>query len=142
MYKAGINMKKWIIAGLAVTALSGCAQLEDYTSAIKTPPPETLAGNWQTSGPQSGLVSPEAQASLMITATGDTLDCRQWQRVVSKPGKLTQIDGDWVNINNQSRVMPLELENGVLHYDKLTLNKVAKPTVECQQALKNLAPAS
>lgn len=127
-------MKKWIIAGLAVTALSGCAQLEDYTSAVTTPPPETLVGNWQTEGAQSGLVSPEARASLIITPEGETLDCRQWQRVIAKPGKITQIDGEWVNINNQSRIMPLEQEGNVLHYDKLTLTKVAQPTAECQQA--------
>jgi len=135
-------MKNWIIAGLAVTALSGCAQLEGYSSAVKTPPPASLVGNWQTMGPQKGLVSPEARASLIITATGDTLDCRQWQRVIAKPGKTTLLDGDWVNINNQSRVMPLELEGSVLHYDKLTLSKVNQPTAECQKALADNADPS
>lgn len=136
-------MKNWIIAGLAVTALSGCAQLEGYSSAVKTPPPASLVGNWQTMGAQKGLVSPEARASLIITAAGDTLDCRQWQRVIAKPGKTTLLDGDWVNINNQSRVMPLELEGSVLHYDKLTLSKVNQPTAECQKALAdNAAPAA
>lgn len=130
-------MKNWIIAGLVVSALSGCAQLEGYSSAVKTPPPASLVGNWQTSGPQRGLVSPEAIASLIIMPTGDTLDCRQWQRVITKPGKITQLSGDWVNINNQSRVMPLETEGSVLHYDKLTLRKVDQLTAECQQAVKN-----
>ncbi|MFG1172242.1 lipoprotein YedD [Erwiniaceae bacterium CAU 1747] len=128
-------MKNWIIAGLAVSALSGCAQLESYSSAVKTPPPVSLVGNWQTAGPQKGLVSPEARASLIITAAGDTLDCRQWQRVIAKPGKTTLLGGDWVNVNNQSRVMPLELAGSVLHYDKLTLSKVDQPTAECQKAL-------
>lgn len=131
-------MKTWIIAGLAAAVLSGCAQLEDYASAVKTPPPAALVGNWQTMGPQKGLVSPDARASLIITASGDTLDCRQWQRVIAKPGKITLLGGDWTNVNDQSRVMPLELEGSELHYDKLTLSKVNQPTAECQQALSRL----
>ena len=35
--------------------------------------------------------------------------------------------------------MPLSLENGELHYDGLTLRKVDRPTVECQQALDEVA---
>lgn len=134
-------MKTWIIAGLAAGLLSGCAQLESYTSAVKTPPPAELAGYWQTTGPQKGLVSPEARASLIIMADGNTLDCRQWQRVIAKPGKLTQLGGDWVNINNQSRAMDLELEGGKLHYDKLTLSRTQQLTAECQQALNRLSAA-
>ncbi|WP_449758232.1 lipoprotein YedD [Erwinia persicina] len=134
-------MKKWMFAATAAVTLSGCAQLADYASAVKTPPPATLVGNWQTFGPQSGLVSDQAKASLIITAEGDTLDCRQWQRVIAKPGKVTFFDGEWVNVNEQLRVMPLELEGTELHYDKLVMQKVAQPTAECQKALDDRAKA-
>ncbi|MCP1440623.1 hypothetical protein J3D56_004059 [Erwinia persicina] len=128
-------MKKWILAAAAV-AMTGCAQIPNYQSAIKTPPPANLVGNWQTMGPQKGLVSKEAKASLIVTAEGDTLDCRQWQRVIAKPGKITLFSGDWVNVNNEVRVMPLVLEGQALHYDKLVMQKVQQPTAECQEALK------
>ncbi|MTD25565.1 lipoprotein YedD [Erwinia sorbitola] len=135
-------MKKWIVAAAVVTALSGCAQLPDYASAVKTPPPAALVGNWQTFGPQRGLVSDQAKASLIITAEGDTLDCRQWQRVIAKPGKITYFDGEWVNVNNEVRVMPLELEGTELHYDKLIMQKVTQLSAECQKARDDLANAA
>ncbi|WP_428943371.1 lipoprotein YedD [Pantoea sp. FN060301] len=128
-------MQKWIVMTAAAIALSGCAQVPNYQSAVKTPPPAQLVGNWQTLGPQGGLVSPEATASLIITAKGDTLDCRQWQRVIAKPGKVTRLNERWINVNNQARVMPLEIEGTTLHYDDLILQKVRQPTQECQQAL-------
>ena len=78
-------------------------------------------------------------ASLIITQEGDTLDCRQWQRVIAKPGKVTFFDDEWVNVNKQMRVMTLDLEGNELHYDKLKMRKVDKPTVECQQALDKQA---
>ncbi|WP_034915629.1 lipoprotein YedD [Erwinia sp. 9145] len=131
-------MKKWIAMTAAAVALSGCAQIPNYQSAVKTPPPAALVGNWQSKGPQKGLVSSEAIASLIITPAGDTLDCRQWQRVIAKPGKVTRLDDEWVNVNNQVRVMPLELEGGMLHYDKLVLEKVSQPTSECQTALDDI----
>lgn len=136
-------MKKWIVMTAAAVALSGCAQIPNYQSAVKTPPPAQLVGNWQTMGPQSGLVSPEAIASLIITEQGDTLDCRQWQRVIAKPGKVTRLNDSWINVNTQLRVMPLELEGTALHYDDLVLQKVSQPTLECQQALEaqHKAPA-
>ncbi|QHM71462.1 lipoprotein YedD [Mixta intestinalis] len=127
-------MKKWMLLG--ALALTGCAQITQYQQAVKTPAPANLQGYWQTSGPQSGLVSDQAIGSLIISAEGDTLDCRQWQRVIAKPGKLTLLSGQYVNVNKQLRVMPLELEGDVLHYDKLKLKKVARPTLECQQALE------
>jgi len=77
--------------------------------------------------------------TLIVNADGSTLDCRQWMRVIAKPGKLTLLSGDYVNVNRQSRVMPLELEGSELHYDGLTLRKVDRPTVECQQALAEVA---
>ena len=130
-------MKKWMV--LAALALSGCAQINSYDEAVKTPAPLELQGNWQTMGPQSKLISSEAMASLIVSADGTTLDCRQWQRVIAKPGKLTRLSDNWVNVNRQSRVMPLVLENGELQYDGLRLRKVEQPTVECQQALEEVA---
>lgn len=129
-------MKKWIV--VAALALSGCAQINDYEEAVKTPAPAQLEGNWQTVN-ASGLINDRAIGSLIISAQGDTLDCRQWQRVIAKPGKLTRLNGDYVNVTRQLRVMPLELETGELHYDDLVLRKVDKPTLECQQALAEVA---
>jgi hypothetical protein len=130
-------MKKWMI--VAALALSGCAQISNYDQAVKTPAPPELQGNWQTVGPQSKLISKQAMGSLVIGAEGDTLDCRQWQRVIAKPGKLARLGDEWVNVTRQVRVMPLVLENGELRYDGLRLRKVDRPTVECQQALEEVA---
>ncbi|ETJ27788.1 MAG: hypothetical protein Q609_ECAC00243G0004, partial [Escherichia coli DORA_A_5_14_21] len=52
-------MKKLAIAG-ALMLLAGCAEVENYNNVVKTPAPDWLAGYWQTKGPQSALVSPEA----------------------------------------------------------------------------------
>lgn len=130
-------MKKWML--IAALALSGCAQINDYENAVQTPAPADLQGTWQTVGPQSSLISDKAIASVIINADGSTLDCRQWMRVIAKPGKLTRLSGDYVNVTRQVRVMPLVVENGELSYDRMTLRKVARPTVECQQALEEVA---
>ncbi|MBO0637929.1 lipoprotein YedD [Pantoea agglomerans] len=130
-------MKKWML--IAALALSGCAQINDYENAVQTPAPSDLQGTWQTVGPQSSLISDKAIASVIINADGSTLDCRQWMRVIAKPGKLTRLSGDYVNVTRQVRVMPLVVENGELSYDRMTLRKVARPTVECQQALEEVA---
>ncbi|MCX2201112.1 lipoprotein [Pantoea agglomerans] len=130
-------MKKWML--IAALALSGCAQINDYENAVQTPAPAELQGTWQTVGPQSSLISDKAIASVIINADGSTLDCRQWMRVIAKPGKLTRLSGDYVNVTRQVRVMPLVVENGELSYDRMTLRKVARPTVECQQALDEVA---
>ncbi|MGC1068489.1 lipoprotein YedD [Pantoea agglomerans] len=130
-------MKKWML--IAALALSGCAQINDYENAVQTPAPADLQGTWQTVGPQSSLISDRAIASVIINADGSTLDCRQWMRVIAKPGKLTRLSGDYVNVTRQVRVMPLVVENGELSYDRMTLRKVARPTVECQQALDEVA---
>ncbi|MEW5289922.1 MULTISPECIES: lipoprotein YedD [Erwinia] len=132
-------MKKWMLAAAVAVVLSGCARIPNYQSAVKTPPPVDLVGNWQSMGPQKGLVSKEATASLFISASGDTLDCRQWQRVIAKPGKVTQFSGDWVNVNNEGRVMTLALSGRELHYDKLVLQRVGQLTPACQDALKQLS---
>lgn len=130
-------MKKWML--IAALALSGCAQINDYENAVQTPAPAELQGTWQTVGPQSSLISDKAIASVIINADGSTLDCRQWMRVIAKPGKLTRLSGDYVNVTRQVRVMPLVVEDGELSYDRMTLRKVARPTVECQQALDEVA---
>ncbi|WP_419963829.1 lipoprotein YedD [Pantoea vagans] len=130
-------MKKWML--IAALALSGCAQINDYENAVQTPAPAELQGNWQTVGPQSNLISGQAMASLIINADGSTLDCRQWMRVIAKPGKLTRLNGDYVNVTRRIRVMPLVVDNSELNYDGLALRKVARPTVECQQALEEVA---
>ncbi|WP_182629477.1 lipoprotein YedD [Pantoea hericii] len=130
-------MKKWML--IAALALSGCAQINDYENAVQTPAPADLQGTWQTVGPQSSLISDKAIASLIINADGSTLDCRQWMRVIAKPGKLTRLNGDYVNVTRKMRVMPLVVDNGELSYDRMTLRKVARPTVECQQALEEVA---
>ena len=130
-------MKKWML--LAAIGLSGCAQITSYDGAVKTPAPQELKGNWQTVGPQSKLISSQAIGSLIIGAEGDTLDCRQWQRVIAKPGKLTRLGDQWVNVTRQVRVMPIVLNNGELRYDGLRLRKIDRPTLECQQALEEVA---
>lgn len=130
-------MKKWML--IAALALSGCAQINDYDNAVQTPAPAELQGNWQTVGPQSSLINGQAMASLIINADGSTLDCRQWMRVIAKPGKLTRLNGDYVNVTRRIRVMPLVVDNSELNYDGLTLRKVARPTIECQQALEEVA---
>jgi len=130
-------MKKWML--IAAMALSGCAQINDYENAVQTPAPADLQGTWQTVGPQSSLINDKAIASVIINADGSTLDCRQWMRVIAKPGKLTRLSGNYVNVTRQLRVMPLVVENGELSYDRMTLRKVARPTVECQQALEEVA---
>ena len=130
-------MKKWML--IAAMTLSGCAQINDYENAVQTPAPADLQGTWQTVGPQSSLINDKAIASVIINADGSTLDCRQWMRVIAKPGKLTRLGGDYVNVTRQLRVMPLVVENGELSYDRLTLRKVARPIVECQQALDEVA---
>ncbi len=130
-------MKKWML--IAALALSGCAQINDYENAVQTPAPAELQGNWQTVGPQSSLINGQAMASLIINADGSTLDCRQWMRVIAKPGKLTRLNGDYVNVTRRIRVMPLVVDNSELNYDGLTLRKVARPTTECQQALEEVA---
>lgn len=118
-----------------ILLLSGCAQITHYEDVIKTPPPASLVGNWQTLGPQRGLVDERATGSLIIGAQGDTLDCRQWLRVIVRPGKLTLQDDVWVNVTRQLRVMPVKLAAGRLYYDGLVLQKVTAPAPACQQAL-------
>lgn len=130
-------MKIWMT--VSVLALVGCSQITQYQQVAQQPAPIALQGVWQTQGQQSGLVSPYASAQLLIRENGETLDCRQWQRVIAKPGKYVIINGHPANINRQLRVMPLTLQQETLHYDKLILIKVARLTPECQQAAEAVA---
>lgn len=133
-------MKKVALIG-ALLALSGCVQIENYQDVVKHPAPAGLAGYWQSVGPQSKLVSPEAIASLIVTADGDTLDCRQWQRVIAVPGKLILRDDEIKNVTQELDVYGLEREGNMLDYAGMTLKRVDRPTSECTDALaKNPLP--
>ena len=128
-------MKKIAIMG-ALLALTGCAQVDNYQDVIKHPVPAHLAGYWQSKGPQSKMVSPEAIATLVVTEEGDTLDCRQWQRVIAVPGKLTMLSGDLTNVTVKRELYEIEREGNTLEYDGMTLQRVDRPTQECADALK------
>lgn len=105
-------MKKLAIAG-ALMLLAGCAEVENYNNVVKTPAPDWLAGYWQTKGPQRALVSPEAIGSLIVTK-GDTLDCRQWQRVIAVPGKLTLMSDDLTNVTVKRELYEVERDGNTI----------------------------
>jgi len=134
-------MKKIAIIG-ALLALSGCVQVDNYQDVVKHPVPASLAGYWQTKGPQSKLVSPEAIASLVVTPQGDTLDCRQWQRVIAVPGKVMLRSDDFYNVTSKLDIYSLERDGSLLEYDGMTLERVTRPTVECADALEKAPLAS
>lgn len=127
-------MKKVAFASLLL-ALTGCAQVDNYEEVVKTPAPGDLVGYWQSSGPQSKLVSPEAIASLIVTREGDTLDCRQWQRVIALPGKLMKRSDDYYNVTNKLEVYNLERSGAELEYAGMMLHRVDRPTQECADYL-------
>ncbi|MGF6421573.1 hypothetical protein ABIE11_001037 [Lelliottia sp. 489] len=127
-------MKKMIMAG-ALLALTGCVQVDNYQDVIKHPVPSNLAGYWQTKGPQSKMVSPEAIATLVVTEQGDTLDCRQWQRVIAVPGKIMLRSDDYYNVTSKLDIYPLERDGNTLEYDGMELQRVDRPTVECADYL-------
>lgn len=116
---------------LALLGLSGCVQVDNYSEVVKSPAPANLSGYWQTQGPQGELVSPQAIASLIVTPEGDTLDCRQWQRVIALPGKLIVRDGDWYNVTVKREVYSAEANGDTLNYAGMTLKRVERPTAEC-----------
>ncbi len=134
-------MKKIAIIGVLL-ALSGCVQVDNYQDVVKHPVPASLAGYWQTKGPQSKLVSPEAIASLVVTPQGDTLDCRQWQRVIAVPGKVMLRSDDFYNVTSKLDIYSLERDGSLLEYDGMTLERVTRPTVECADALEKAPLAS
>lgn len=128
-------MKKFAIAG-ALLALSGCAQIDNYNNVVKAPAPAGLAGYWQSEGPQSAMVSPEAIATLVITKDGDTLDCRQWQRVIALPGKLMLRSDDVYNVTAKKDVYAIDRDGERLDYDRMTLKRVDRLTQECADYLQ------
>ncbi|HEY0207823.1 hypothetical protein [Acerihabitans sp.] len=125
-------MTKNTVWGLLALSLSGCASYVDYPDAARTPAPTDVAGVWMTSGPQKALVDPAAIATFIVTRSGDTLDCRQWQRTIERRGKLTWRGDKLYNINIKNEYSPVTVNNGVMRYSRLTLHRVEKPTVECQ----------
>lgn len=127
-------MKKIAIVG-ALLALTGCVQVDQYSDVIKHPALAGLSGYWQSKGPQSKMVSPEAIATLVVTEEGDTLDCRQWQRVLAVPGKLMLRSDDIYNVTQKLDIYTVERENNTLEYDGMTLQRVDRPTVECADYL-------
>jgi len=127
-------MKKIVMVG-ALLALAGCVQVDNYQEVIKHPVPAHLAGYWQSTGPQSKLVSPQAIATLVVTEEGDTLDCRQWQRVVAVPGKIMLRSDDFYNVTRKLDIYQLQREGNTLEYDGMELRRVDRPTVECAQYL-------
>lgn len=128
-------MRKIVLIG-ALLALSGCAQVDNYSDVVKAPAPAGLEGYWQSAGPQKEMMSPQAIASLIVTKDGDTFDCRQWQRVIAVPGKLMKRDGVVYNVTTALDVYPVEREGDTLHYDRMTLKRVDRLTPECEQAWK------
>lgn len=122
-----------MMAGLL--ALTGCVQVDRYEDVVKHPVPAELAGYWQSKGPQSKMVSPEAIATLVITQEGDTLDCRQWQRVVAVSGKIMLRSDDYYNVTRKLDIYPLDREGSAIEYDGMTLQRVDRPTVECANYL-------
>jgi len=134
-------MKKIAIIG-ALLALSGCVQVDNYQDVVEHPVPAELAGYWQSKGPQSKMVSPEAIASLVVTQEGDTLDCRQWQRVIAVKGKIMLRSDDFYNVTSKLDIYSLERDGSLLEYDGMTLERVTRPTVECADALEKAPLAS
>lgn len=122
-----------MMAGLL--ALTGCVQVDRYQDVIKHPVPAELAGYWQSKGPQSKMVSPEAIATLVVTQEGDTLDCRQWQRVIAVKGKVMLRSDDFYNVTSKLDIYPLEREGSAIEYDGMILQRVDRPTVECTNYL-------
>jgi DNA-binding transcriptional regulator of glucitol operon len=134
-------MKKIVIAGALLT-LAGCVQVDNYNEVVKAPAPAGLEGYWQSKGPQSEMMSPDAIASLIVTKNGDTLDCRQWQRVIVTQGKLMQRDDRVYNVTSALDIYPVERTGNTLEYDRMTLTRVDRLTPECEQAWNKSAAAT
>lgn len=133
-------MKKIAVLA-ALLALNGCVQVDDYRGVVKVPAPAGLAGYWQSEGPQSELVSPEAIASLVVTPGGDTLDCRQWLRVIALPGKLMLRSDSLYNVTEKREIYDIDRTGETLEYAGMTLKRVERPTQECAEYLeKNPLP--
>lgn len=127
-------MKKLAIVG-ALLVLAGCAEVQNYNDVVKTPAPAGLAGYWQSKGPQRAG-EPGSDRQSDCHKRGDTLDCRQWQRVIALPGKLTMLSGDLTNVTVKRELYEIERDGNTLEYDGMTLQRVDRPTQECADALK------
>lgn len=127
-------MMKQIIIASALFALTGCVQIDNYADEPSIPAPAALAGYWQSSGPQSEMVSPDAIATLVIAENGHTFDCRQWQRVIATSGKLIRRDEQVYNLTTALDVYPVNYSANTLHYDHMTLTRVKRLTPQCAQA--------
>lgn len=129
-----------LAAGLGL--LAGCADV-NYSETIAHPAADELTGYWQSVGPQSELVSPDARASLAIMPDGTTFECRQWQRVIAVQGKLIQNPGSsrWKNITEKQDLYGLALRDGELKYAGMTLQRVRALTPECTEALQAVTAA-
>ncbi|WP_435953077.1 lipoprotein YedD [Dryocola sp. BD626] len=127
-------MKKFAMLA-ALLALSGCVQVDDFGQVVKAPAPAGLAGYWQSEGPQSEMVSPEAIATLVVTPQGDTLDCRQWQRVIALPGKLMVRSGSLYNVTQKRDIYDVERDGDRLEYAGMNMKRVDRPTQECADYL-------
>jgi len=121
--------KVWRLHGFNATLFF--FDMDRYEDVIKHPVPAELAGYWQSKGPQSAMVSPEAIATLVVTQEGDTLDCRQWQRVVAVPGKMMLRSDDFYNVTRKLDIYPLDREGSAIEYDGMILQRVDRPTTEC-----------
>lgn len=127
-------MKKYALA-VAMLALGGCAQVDKYQDVVKVPAPAGLAGYWQSQEPQGKLVSPDASASFIVTENGDTLDCRQWQRVIALPGKLMQRGEEWYNVTQRVEIYAIARAGDRLEYAGMDLQRVQQPTPACADFL-------
>lgn len=125
---------------VGIFLLAGCAKVKEYSGVIAHPAPTELTGYWQSVGPQSELISPEARVSLVVMPDGTTLDCRQWQRVIALSGKLSlKSDGEsWQNMTEKGDIYSLVPHDSQLKYAGMTLQRVSKLTSECARALQTM----
>ncbi|MTD39287.1 lipoprotein [Erwinia sp. CPCC 100877] len=131
---------KQLLLSLALVALSGCVQVDNYNEVVKYPAPAGMAGYWQSLEPQSEMVSQEAVASLVVTPEGDTLECRQWQRLIALPGKLMQHSDALYNVTIKREVYGIERHGDTLEYAGMTLHRVERLTDECADYLAKHPP--
>lgn len=123
---------------LLAAALSGCAGALDFTKVVTAPAPQGMAGIWTTTTSQKSLVSPKAVASLIISRSGTTLDCRYWERTIVRPGKLTLRSGTLFNINNINEINKVTVNGDEMHYGRLTLHRMSALPEACQSYINRI----
>ena len=136
-----MGIKQGLLA-IGLGLLAGCADV-NYSETAAQLAADELTGYWQSVGPQSELLSPDAQASLAIMPDGTTFECRQWQRVIAVQGKLTHNSSRsrWKNITEKQGQYGLALRDGKLRYAGMTMQQVSTLTPECAEALLAVAAA-